>query len=246
MLVYNMKRERQEGADVMESKTERIYRALEKDIMNINIHPGDMLSENSLCERFQVSRTPIRSVLQRLQGDGLVEIIPRRGTCVTRIRYNIVNQIIYLRIAVESAILRDFVSICGPQDLVQIHHYLSLMEEELNNRRAGNPPDPFYFYAADKAMHETWYRATQKTYLWEYIYSAKADYHRFCMLDMQNGANYEGVSQEHRALVQAVEEKNAAAIERVVRAHFEGGVRRLGDRVYTDLNDYFDADSLKI
>lgn len=245
MLVYNVNEYAWEGAVAMESRNESIYRELEEDIMNLRIHPGEMLSEHSLCERFQVSRTPIRSVLQRLQSEGLVEIIPRKGTCVTRIRYHIVNQIIYLRVAVESSILRDFVGICGPQDLVQVHHYLSLMEAERDSRRAGSPPDPFYFYAADKAMHSTWYRATKKDYLWEYIYTAKADYHRFCMLDMQGGANYEGVSQEHRALVQAVEEKNLGAIEGVVRTHFEGGVRRLGERVYTDLKDYFDPDSLK-
>ena len=245
MLVYNVNEYAWEGAVAMESRNESIYRELEEDIMNLRIHPGEMLSEHSLCERFQVSRTPIRSVLQRLQSEGLVEIIPRKGTCVTRIRYHIVNQIIYLRVAVESSILRDFVGICGPQDLVQVHHYLSLMEAERDSRRAGGPPDPFYFYAADKAMHSTWYRATKKDYLWEYIYTAKADYHRFCMLDMQGGANYEGVSQEHRALVQAVEEKNVGAIEGVVRTHFEGGVRRLGARVYTDLKDYFDPDSLK-
>lgn len=229
----------------MENRNEMIYRELETDIMNLDIRPGDMLSENSLCDRFQVSRTPIRSILQRLQGERLVEIIPHRGTCVTRIRYNIVSQIIYLRVAVESAIIRDFIGIYKPQDLIQVHHYLALMEGELNSRRAGNPPDPFYFYAADRAMHEIWYRVTQKTYLWEYIYSAKADYHRFCMLDMQGGANYAGVSEEHQAMVRAIEERDEGAVEGVVRTHFEGGVRRLGTRVYTDLKDYFDPDSLR-
>lgn len=230
----------------MESRNEAIYRELETDIVNLKLRPGDMLSEHSLCDRFQVSRTPIRSVLQRLQGAGLVEIIPRKGTCVTRIRYHIVNQIIYLRIAVESAVIRDFVDICKPKDLIRVHHFLGLMEEELKSYQSGNPPDPVYFYATDKAMHEVWYRVTQKAYLWEYIYSAKADYHRFCMLDMQGGYSYGGVSEEHRALVRAIEEKEKDSIEDLVRNHFERGVRRIGERVYTDLREYFDPQSLEI
>lgn len=229
----------------MESRTETIYQELEKDLVNLRLRPGDMLSENQLCERFQVSRTPIRSVLQRLQEVGLLEIIPRTGTCVTRIRYHIVNQIIYQRVATESAIIRDFVGLCGTQELVQLRHYLSLMEGEVKGRRAGKTPDPLYFYAADKSMHEVWYRTTGKNYLWEYINSAKADYLRFCMLDMQGGKNYEGVFEEHCALVRAVEQGDLEAIEPVVRRHFEGGVRRLGTRVYTDLRDYFDPDSLE-
>lgn len=232
------------GVTATESRNEAIYRELEADIVNLDLHPGDMLSENSLCDRFQVSRTPIRSVLQRLQSEGLVEITPRKGTCVTRIRYNIVSQIIYLRIAVESAIIRDFIGIYEPQDLIKVHHYLDLMEEGLRRYQEGTPPDPVYFYAADKAMHEIWYRVTQKAYLWEYIYSAKADYHRFCMLDMRGAYNYAGVAEEHRALVRAIEEKDKDSIEGLVRNHFERGVRRLGTRVYTDLKDYFDPDSL--
>lgn len=229
----------------MEGRTEAIYRELEADIVDLRIRPGELLSENPLCDRFQISRTPIRSVLQRLQGEGLVEIVPHKGTCVTRIRYHIVNQIIYQRVATESAILRDFVGLCGAQELVQLRHYLSLLERERDERRAGKTPDPRSFYANDKAMHEIWYRVTKKLYLWEYINSAKADYLRFCMLDMEGGANYEGVTEEHAALVQAVESRDLGAIEPVVRRHFEGGVRRLGARVYTDLRDYFDPDSLE-
>lgn len=229
----------------MESRTEQIYRQVEDDIVNLRIKPGELLSENPLCERFEVSRTPIRSVLQRLAGERLVEIVPRKGTCVTRIHYDVVIQIIYQRVATESAIIRDFSALCGPQDLIQIRHYMSLMGRALADRRAGKVPDVPAFYAADKAMHEVWYRGANKPYLWNYINSAKADYIRFCLLDMQGGENFEGVFAEHTALVRAVEERDLAAVEPVVRAHFEGGVRRLGTRVYTDLGDYFDPESLE-
>lgn len=244
MLVYN--KNIFKGGRAMESRTESIYRELEEDIVNLRIRPGELLSENPLCERFQISRTPVRTVLQRLQGEGLVEITPHIGTCVTRIRYPIVSQIIYQRVATESAIIRDFVGLCGQQELVQLHHYLSLLEEKQAQRRSGAKPDPMSFYAIDKAMHEIWYRATQKLYLWEYINSAKADYLRFCMLDMEGGANYDGVVEEHAALVRAVEQGDLDAVEPVVRRHFEGGMRRLGTRVYTDLRDYFDPAGLEV
>ncbi len=221
-----------------------IYRELEQDILHLRILPGTMLSENPLCERFDVSRTPIRSALQRLQSERLVEIAPHKGTCVTLLHYDLVNQIIYQRVHTEAAILRDFAPVCSTQELIHLRHHLSVMEEERDRRRAGQTPDIGCFYAADKAMHEVWYRATRKLYLWEYINNCKADYLRFCMLDMRGGENYEGVYTEHAELVRVIEEKDLDAIEPLMERHFNSGVRRLGTRVYTDLKDYFAPESL--
>ena len=75
---------------------DEIYGILEDEIVSLKIRPGDVISENTLCKRFGVSRTPIRSVLQRLQQNRFVDIIPHKGTIVTAINLDIVNQIIYL------------------------------------------------------------------------------------------------------------------------------------------------------
>ena len=99
---------------------EDIYKILESEIVSLKIAPGDILSENSLCQRFHISRTPIRSVLQRLQQNRFVDIIPHKGTIVTTINLDIVNQIIYERVAVETMVLRDFIQICPPTDVERV------------------------------------------------------------------------------------------------------------------------------
>ena len=88
---------------------EEIYKILENEIVRLEIKPGQSLSENTLCRRFLVSRTPIRSALQRLEQNRFVRIIPCKGTIVTPINLHIANQLIYQRIAVESMVFRDFV-----------------------------------------------------------------------------------------------------------------------------------------
>ena len=72
-----------------------IYKILENEIATLQIDPGENLSENLLCKRFQVSRTPVRSVLQRLEQNGFVHIIPHKGTIVTPINLDIASQLIY-------------------------------------------------------------------------------------------------------------------------------------------------------
>ena len=52
---------------------EQIYQTVAREILHFRHKPGDMISENTLCQRFGVSRTPARSVLQRLQENGLAD-----------------------------------------------------------------------------------------------------------------------------------------------------------------------------
>ena len=79
-----------------------IYAVLEREIIDLTIRPGSSLSENPLCARFGAPRTLIRVVLQKLQENGLVKIVPYKGTTVTRLNRRIVDELIYERTAMES------------------------------------------------------------------------------------------------------------------------------------------------
>ena len=109
--------------------TDELYHILEDEICALKILPGEALSENQLCKRFGVSRTPIRSVLQRLEQNRFVQIIPCKGTIVTPINLDIVDQIVYQRTAVESTVLRDFIQVCSPKEYIEIKHKYDLLEE---------------------------------------------------------------------------------------------------------------------
>ena len=78
---------------------EDIYQTLEYEIVTLKIKPGETISENQLCKRFGISRTPVRAALQRLEQNGFVQIIPCKGTIVTPINLDIVDQIVYQRTA---------------------------------------------------------------------------------------------------------------------------------------------------
>ena len=54
---------------------DEIYAVLESEIVSLKISPGEILTEKALCERFNVSRTPIRGVLQRLQENRFIDIV---------------------------------------------------------------------------------------------------------------------------------------------------------------------------
>jgi len=64
-----------------------VYCKLLNRILVGDVEPGSALQENSLAKEFEVSRTPIREALIRLEADGLVRIVPKQGVYVTEIAH---------------------------------------------------------------------------------------------------------------------------------------------------------------
>ena len=62
------------------NRGELVYETLKQEILDLRLKPGQMISENDICERFGVSRTPVRDALRLLQEQGFAETIPYRGT----------------------------------------------------------------------------------------------------------------------------------------------------------------------
>lgn len=214
--------------------TEEIYRLLEDEIVSLKILPSDVLSENQLCQRFGISRTPIRSVLQRLEQNGFVQIIPCKGTIVTPINIEIVDQIIYQRVAVETMVMRDFVQSCSPVEVVEVEHAYSLLRQAAADLAQQENFDINTFLARDLEMHHYWFRKTNKEYLWKLITRPQADYSRFIRLDIVGAKNVPSVLQEHQELLRIIHEKDTAAIEPLMRQHLYGGIRRMGDKIFSD------------
>ena len=156
-----------------------IYAVLEREIIDLTIRPGSSLSENPLCARFGAPRTLIRVVLQKLQENGLVKIVPYKGTTVTRLNRRIVDELIYERTAVEARVLRDFSPRCTPEQRALIRRRVEAYEA----LAAMESPDYNKLYEADRALHGTWFAAMDKMYLWSTLQNAHADYSRFRMLD---------------------------------------------------------------
>ena len=67
------------------SLVERIYQKLRLDIYSSKIHQGAMLTEQEIADSFNVSRTPVREALRKLEQEGLITIIPKKGSIVKQI-----------------------------------------------------------------------------------------------------------------------------------------------------------------
>ena len=218
-----------------------IYAVLEREIIDLTLRPGSSLSENPLCTRFGAPRSLIRVVLQKLQENGLVKIVPYKGTTVTRLNRRIVDELIYERTAVEARVLRDFTPRCTPEQRALIRRRV----DAYTALARADAPDFNRLYEADRILHETWFAAMDKMYLWRTLQNAHADYSRFRMLDTMTSGGLDEVIADHQTLLNAIERCDLAAFEPLVERHLYGGIRRLGSKLTEEYADYFEPETAK-
>ena len=81
-----------------------IYRTLRERIIFLAYDPGRILKEQALAEEFGVSRTPLRTVLFRLEWEHLLKILPRTGIQVAELELNTITHLFQARLELESVI----------------------------------------------------------------------------------------------------------------------------------------------
>ncbi|MDQ0395046.1 GntR family transcriptional regulator [Labrys monachus] len=128
--------------------TDRIQSLLREAIIGFDLAPGEDIDKLAICERLGVSRFPVSEALARLQGEGLVEILPQRGTRVSRIRLAEVRQSMFIRRALEAQTVRT---------LAESHDgaLLPALERSLRYQKAAAAAaDRHGFHALDLEFHQ--------------------------------------------------------------------------------------------
>ena len=215
-----------------------IYKTLKDEILKLKILPGEKISENDVCERFGVSRTPVRSAFQRLDTEGLITIEPYKSTFASLLDFEQIEQMIYMRYAIESAVLKDFIEVVDPMTIEKIRYRIRQQEVLV-----GGDFTPDQFYELDSKMHNIWFDFMHKEGLWEFIQRAQVDYTRFRMLDIVVARNFRKILNEHLQLFDAICSKDIQAIDNIIKSHVYGGISRMNDQIRTEFVDYFVFDN---
>lgn len=128
--------------------TARVYEALREAIATLKLAPGAAIDKTALCERLGVSRFPVSEALARLQGEGLVEIEPQRGSRVALIKLADAHESMFLRHALEAAAVGALAPRIGEETLGALRRNMRYQ------RAAVAAKDAQGFHALDLEFHE--------------------------------------------------------------------------------------------
>ena len=211
-----------------------VYELMKRDILNLEIKPGTMVTEQVICEKYNISRTPSRHVLQRLRDEGLIFSIPYKASYVSLLDLGSIRQLIYMRIAIETRVIMDAIKAKNEDFIMKLESSLRKQEELL---KSDFTPDEFY--EMDSEFHRTWFTQTDKLIVWEEIQKLLVHYTRFRMLDIVVVKNFYAIYEEHKELVRIIKEASFSEVDEMITKHLNGGIERLGDKIFGEYADYF-------
>ncbi|HBF65733.1 GntR family transcriptional regulator [Anaerotignum propionicum] len=139
-----------------ESLKQRAYHAIKEKIISCEYAPGVMLNEETLRDELHVSRTPIRDALSRLEQEGLISILSKKGIVVSGLTINDINFIFEVRLLYEPYAILKY----GPKigDEV-IHKFFETFSLPVNTHGEAE------YYSLDDAFHVAIVEAIQNPYL---------------------------------------------------------------------------------
>ncbi len=212
-----------------------IFDELKREIISLTIKPGEKISEAEICDRFSVTRPSVRTAFQRLQDIGLMEVIPYKGATATLISLSSVHQMIHLRTAVESWIIRDFIaSEPSPFVLEELEHNLRIQKLHIESEEV----DEKEFFRLDSAMHQFWFDRMRCGEIWNWI-QKDIGYERFRMLDFIGTLGYRDIVSDHEKLLTIIREGRDDQVVQLLSTHLNAGLARMGNLIREDYRGYF-------
>jgi DNA-binding GntR family transcriptional regulator len=119
-----------------QTKEDFVYTTLRAAILQCELAPGEKLVVDRLSTRLGTSTIPVRTALQRLQAEGLVDIVPHTGAVVSGISTGLVTEVFTLLEALESVAFAQAAKNVKTEDLAGLQKILREMDQALQNRDA--------------------------------------------------------------------------------------------------------------
>lgn len=192
----------------------QLYEVLLDRICRFELRPFQMLSEASISDSLGVSRTPVREALLRLAEQGLVDVLPQRGTRVAPLRRSDLETSQFMREALEIAILQRAMARPGTAALAQ------RLEAEITLQRAFvEVRDKGRFYASDEDFHRHIAEAAGCGPVIGEVARVKLHMDRFRHLMVAGVEDLATVIDQHEGIAAAVRASEAELAEARMRVH---------------------------
>ena len=194
---------------------ERVYKILKKAIIFQEIQPGQKIDEESIAKQLGVSRTPIRESLCRLENEGIVKIIPRRGAFVVKHSNESIIEILLLREVLEGFAARLAV---GNIDERTIEEMKSLFKDfsEANVRDRSKD-----YTQADLKFHTLIVKKSKNNWLMSIMNTLNDHIQMLRLRTVALKGRPEHSLLEHLKIIEALEKRNDSLAESLMRKHIQ-------------------------
>ncbi|MEW6184024.1 MAG: GntR family transcriptional regulator [Bacillota bacterium] len=194
---------------------EVVFESLREAIIKGVMKPGERIMEVQLAEELGVSRTPVREAIRKLELEGLVVMLPRRGAYVAGISVKDIADVFEVRAALEALAAGLAAERITDEELENLERSLVEITEVSDSRDIGAVVD------RDTRFHDIIYRASRNAWLLQIITHLQDQLQRFRMTTLSRPGRTREAVEEHKKIVEAISERNSELAAQLAREHIE-------------------------
>lgn len=192
-----------------------IYNIIRDRIINLEMKPEEIIYEENFCKEFNVSRTPIREVILRLEQDRLVKIFPRQGTIVAPISLQYLHEVYDIRMLIEPAIAVQVAPVINKEKLLEYKDFFMKDPSQLDIQTVSS---------MDQAFHKLIIDSSNNQVLSNFYDSLMGPIQRVRNLSLQmTPGRLQQSDREHVEIINAILEQDVERIRTCVIQNLERG-----------------------
>jgi len=190
-----------------------VFKSIRDAILSGSLKAGERLMEKNLADKLGVSRTPIREALRKLEIEGFIEMVPRKGAVVKEVTPTEIADVLEIRASLEALAAKIACSKLTEQT-----------KEDLNNKKeefklAAKDNNVDLMAEKDVAFHDIIYSATGNEKLIHILNNLREQLYRYRLIYLYD-KNYIGnIIEEHEKISAAIIEGNASKAEELSLNH---------------------------
>ena len=207
-----------------------VFNTLRQAILRGELKPGERLMEIQLANKLGVSRTPIREAIRKLELEGLVLMIPRKGAEVAEITEKSLKDVLEIRRALEDLAVRLACEKITKEELAELKNAGDEFKKVLKSQ------DITEVAEADVKFHDVIYMATDNPKLIQLLNNFREQMYRFRVEYLKKAEVRPQLLAEHDEIIKFITEGNKEEASRVVTRHIENQALTVQDVIRTKQN----------
>jgi DNA-binding GntR family transcriptional regulator len=194
---------------------EVIFNTLREAIIVGELRPGERLMEVTLAEKMGVSRTPVREAIRKLELEGLVAMIPRKGAHVAELSVKDMMNVLEVRATLDglaTALSSERITEAELKDLKNVYaQFVSCVDKD--NLQGS--------IKKDVEFHDIIYRSSRNDKLIQIANNLREQVHRFRVIYLKDYISPKEIVKEHAEILEAISSKNASLARDVAQKHIK-------------------------
>ena len=192
-----------------------VFQTLRQAILKGELQPGERLMEIKLAESLGVSRTPIREAIRKLELEGLVVMIPRKGAAVANITEKDTKDVLEVRRTLEMFAVEVACDRITEEQLVELKKAAKEFEASKGSM------DLIRIAETDMNFHEIIYEAPQNERLVQMLNNLRENMYRYRIEYLKDPNYYDSLVKEHQEILCAIEKKDKEYARKCMRDHID-------------------------